>query len=59
MQEIPNKPCGDGMGITCNSKRTEWSPIRSVIMRVMNKIGRSRNVNPIIVSIVTNYGPVC
>ena len=47
MQEIPNKSCGDGMGITCNSKRTEWSPIRSVIMRVINKIGRSRNGSPI------------
>ena len=24
----------------CNSNRTEWSPVRSVIIRVINKIGR-------------------
>ena len=47
MQEIPKKSCGGGMGITCNSKRTEWRPIRSVIMPVINKIGRSRNGSPI------------
>ena len=27
-----------------NGNRTEWSPIRSVIIRVINKIGRPRNV---------------
>ena len=30
-----------------NSNRTEWSPIRSVIIRVINKIGRLRNGSPI------------
>ena len=28
-----------------NRNRTEWSPIRSVIVRVINKIGRPRFVN--------------
>ena len=27
---------------TCNANRTEWSPIWSVIIRVVNKIGRLR-----------------
>ena len=31
----------------CNGNRTEWSPIRSVIIRVINKIGRPRSVRPI------------
>ena len=30
-----------------NGNRTEWSPIRSVIIRVMNKIGRRRSGSPI------------
>ena len=30
-----------------NGKRTEWSPIRSVIMRMINKIGRTRSGIPI------------
>ena len=37
MQEIPNKSCGDGMSITSISKGTEWSPIRSVIIRVISR----------------------
>ena len=28
--------------IVSNGNRTEWSPIRSVIIRVINKIGRPR-----------------
>ena len=28
--------------LICNGNRTEWSPIRSVIIRVINKIGRPR-----------------
>ena len=28
-----------------NGNRTEWSPIRSVIIRVINKIGRPRSDN--------------
>ena len=28
-------------------KRTEWSPIRSIIMRVINKIRRPRSGSPI------------
>ena len=31
----------------CNGNRTEWSPIRSVIIRVINKIGRPRSGSPI------------
>ena len=30
-----------------NGNRTEWSPIRSVIIRVINKIGRPRSGCPI------------
>ena len=30
-----------------DSKRIEWSPIRSVIMRMINKIGRTRSGIPI------------
>jgi len=31
----------------CNGNRPEWSPIRSVIIRVLNKIGRPRSGSPI------------
>ena len=39
-----------------NGNRTEWSPIRSVIIRVINKIGRPRSGSPIclITSIITD-----
>ena len=30
-----------------NGNRTKWSPIRSVIIRVINKIGRPRSGSPI------------
>ena len=30
-----------------NGNRTEWSPIWSVIIRVINKIGRPRSGSPI------------
>ena len=30
-----------------NCNRTEWSPIRSVIIRVINKIGRPRSGSPV------------
>ena len=30
-----------------NGNRTEWSPFRSVIIRVINKIGRPRSGSPI------------
>ena len=30
-----------------NDNRTEWSPIRSVFIRVINKIGRPRSGSPI------------
>ena len=38
-----------------NGNRTEWNPIRSVIIRVINKIGRPRNGSPIclITSMIT------
>ena len=39
-----------------NGNRTEWSPIRSVIIRVTNKIGRPRSGSPIclITSMITD-----
>ena len=39
-----------------NGNRTEWSPIWSVIIRVINKIGRPRSVSPIclITSMITD-----
>ena len=39
-----------------NGNRTEWSPIRSVIIRVINKIGRPRSGRPIclIMSMLTD-----
>ena len=41
--------------VISNGNRTEWSPIRSVIIRVINKIGRPRNGSPIclIMSMIT------
>ena len=41
--------------IISNGNRTEWSPIRSVIIRVINKIGRPRSGGPIclITSMIT------
>ena len=43
-------------GVICNGNRTEWSPIRSVIIRVINKIGRPRSGSPIclITSMITD-----
>ena len=35
------------MMIISNGNRTEWSPVRSVIRRVINKIGRPRSGSPI------------
>ena len=39
-----------------NGNRTEWSPIRCVIIRVINKIGRPRSGSPIclITSMITD-----
>ena len=39
-----------------SGNRTEWSPIRSVIIRVINKIGRPRSGSPIclITSMITD-----
>ena len=39
-----------------NGNRTEWSPIRSVIIRVISKIGQPRSGSPIclITSMITN-----
>ena len=34
-------------GSICNGNRTEWSPIRSVIIRVINRIRRLRSGSPI------------
>ena len=43
-------------GIVSNGNRTEWSPIRSVIIRVINKIGRPHSGSPIclITSMITD-----
>ena len=40
----------------CKGNRTDWSPIRSVIIRVINKIGRPRSGSPIclITSMITD-----
>ena len=40
----------------CYGNRTEWSPIRSLIIRVINKIGRPRSGSPIclITSMITD-----
>ena len=48
------QPCFDDS--TSNGNRTGWSPIRSVIIRVINKIGRPRNGSPIclIMSMITD-----
>ena len=35
------------MMMISNGNRTEWSPIRSVIIRVINKIRRPRSESPI------------
>ena len=39
-----------------NGNRTEWSPVRYVIIRVINKIGRPRSGSPIclITSMITD-----
>ena len=44
------------MTTTSNGNRTEWSPIRSVIIQVINKIGRPRSGSPIclITSMITD-----
>ena len=42
--------------VICKGNRTEWSPIRSVIIQVINKIGRARSGSPIcfITSMITD-----
>ena len=42
--------------IIISSNRTEWSPIRSVIIRLINKIGRPRSGSPmcLITSMITD-----
>ena len=44
------------MTMISNGNRTEWSPIRSVIIRVINKIGRPGSGSPIclITSMITD-----
>ena len=43
--------------VISNGNRTEWNPIRSVIIRVINKIGRPRSGSPIclITSMITDW----
>ena len=36
-----------GCDLLNNGNRTEWSPVRSVIVQVINKIGRPRSGSPI------------
>ena len=43
--------------IISNGNRTEWSPIRSVIIRVINKIGRPRSGSPICLITSMIYRP--
>ena len=42
--------------LLCNGNGTEWSPVRSVIIRLINKIGRPRSGSPIclITSMITD-----
>ena len=44
------------MSLICNGNGSEWSPIRSVIIRVIDKIGRTRSGSPIclITSMITD-----
>ena len=46
----------DKITVFRNGNRTEWSPIRSVIIRVINKIGQPRSGSPIclITSMITD-----
>ena len=50
------RTCDNIIVIISNGNRTEWSPIRSVIIRVINKIGRPRSGSPIclITSMITD-----
>ena len=41
-----------------NGNRTEWSPIGSVIIRVINKIGRSRSGSPICLITIMITDPI-
>ena len=41
-----------------NGNRTEWSPIRSVIIRVINKIGRPRS-GDVLLPIYCNVNKIC
>ena len=49
-------PMSDKHDLIRNGNRTEWSPIRSVIIRVINKILRPRSGSPIclITSMITD-----
>ena len=46
-QGFPTKLRAGTCDMISNGNRTEWSPIRSVIIRVINKIGRPRSGSPI------------
>ena len=57
LMTAPSCPlAGDLCCFISNGNRTEWSPIRSVIIRVINKIGRPRSESPIclITSMITD-----
>ena len=66
MKKVSNKFYQEALTIICfgdsfkhtlsNGNRTEWSIIRSVIIRVINKIGRPRSGSPIclITSMITH-----
>ena len=51
--QVPVRNC---LGVISSGNRTEWSPIRFVIIRVINKIGRPRSGSPIclITSMITD-----
>ena len=52
----PWRPAFSRYPAISNGNSTEWSPIRSVIIRVINKIGRPRSGSPIclITSMITD-----
>ena len=53
---VPSSLIRAGKIVICNGNRTEWSQIRSVIIRVINKTGRPRSGSPIclITSMITD-----
>ena len=51
---VKKKGQGEKESEISNGNRAEWSPIRSVIKRVVNKIGRPANTICLITSMITD-----